>query len=105
MGQDALFDTAPAHTPAMPEDAAPTLRVGQRFTFRGLLGQEGYEQPLPGGGSVGWTVELTSLSPWGSLSIHCTPDTEDDARGRYTSVSLADAFAMIRSGAWQPVAD
>lgn len=97
-----LFDLHPS------ADSQPhngwSFAVGQRFTFRGLEGQEGYDSPLPGGGSVGWTIELTSLSPSGSLSVLCTATAGDPSTGCYMAVPLPAALAMIAEGAWVPLA-
>jgi hypothetical protein len=98
-------DPSPATAPA----------VGDRYTFVGLHGQQPYPQALPGSGCVGSTLEVTGISPWGSVSLTLHPNPTPlgetasrphaEPRPADLAVGLADVMAMISTGVWEPLTE
>lgn len=99
MTQTALF--ADPSTTQVVNPAGHPISAGAKFVFHGLPGQEPYETRLPSSGSIGWVIEICSISPTGSLGIMCSPDIETP--GRVSSVAFADALAMVEAGIWEPL--
>lgn len=114
MTQDVLFHPAPADSTSplssvrQPPSNRPTdvvLAIGDTFVFRGLPGQQ--PEPgarTPGSGSVGWVLQVASLSPWGLLGLLCSPTLEGLDSGQVASLSYTEALVLIQHGAWEPLA-
>lgn len=95
--------TVPFDFPVGGEQSAVGLAVGDRFIFRGLVGQEQFDQRLPGSGSVGWLIEVISVAPWGIVSVTCVQQIpEEDSQRRGFSVPYSDVVVMVRDGVWIP---
>lgn len=76
------------------------FRVGDRFEFKGLPGQEVDPSPLVGSPAPGWLIEVVALGLFGSLGIRCGPTLDEKGTANVGSVRFSDAVAMVSQGAW-----
>lgn len=99
-----MTDAAPCADKATMSTRQPSLRfhAGQRFAFAGLPDQEAYDVKTPGSGAIGWTMEVASIGPSGTLSLRMDPAEPHEA-SHIVPVPLSEAMLMVAQGYWTPV--